>query len=242
MHNITLFVIDNTYGDYGPAKEQCFVQQILFDSKWIGRIGVNSKEINDPQFRKIEDILGKTRVAFDDYVILPIHNNDGKLILVIQLQLVSQNNDDHYSLTALEETLLTIVLTYLQLKIDKLKSDQDTLIARREVVQCIKLSAKVCTQRTFGELFKNMREALPKFFDFESVGILLKDQETQELFTFVETSDSKVMKNEKEEQDNYHEINAKNDVVTMKIPTKLGVTGHVYKTEEIYVCQNALKE
>jgi hypothetical protein len=43
-----------------------------------------------------------------------------------------------------------------------------------------------------------MREALPKFFDFESVGILLKDQETHELFTFVETSDSKVMKNEKE--------------------------------------------
>jgi hypothetical protein len=24
--------------------------------------------------------------------------------------------------------------------------------------------------------------------------------------------------------------------VTMKIPTKLGVTGHVYKSEEIYVC------
>jgi hypothetical protein len=50
------------------------------------------------------------------------------------------------------------------------------------------------------------------------------------------------MKNEKEERDNYKEINAKNDVVTMKIPTKLGVTGHVYKTEEIYVCQNALKD
>jgi hypothetical protein len=28
----------------------------------------------------------------------------------------------------------------------------------------------------------------------------------------------------------------------MKIPTKLGVTGHVYKTEEIYICQNALKD
>jgi hypothetical protein len=81
-----------------------------------------------------------------------------------------------------------------------------------------------------------MRDALPTFFDFESVGILLKDQQTEELFTFVETSDSKVMKNEKEERDNYKEINPKNDVVTMKIPTKLGVTGHVYKSEEIYVC------
>ena len=87
-----------------------------------------------------------------------------------------------------------------------------------------------------------MRETLPKFFDFESVGILLKDQQTEELFTFVETMDSKVMKNDKEQRDNYNGINPKNDVVTMKIPTKLGVTGHVYKTEEIYVCQNALKD
>jgi hypothetical protein len=26
LQNITLFVIDNTYGDYGSAKEHCFVQ------------------------------------------------------------------------------------------------------------------------------------------------------------------------------------------------------------------------
>ena len=94
LQNITLFVIDNTYGDYGSAKEHCFVQQIMFDSKWIGRIGVNSKEILDPQFRKLDDILGKTRIAFDDYLILPIHNKDGKLILVVQLRLSSKNDED----------------------------------------------------------------------------------------------------------------------------------------------------
>jgi hypothetical protein len=117
----------------------------LFDSKWIGRIGVSSKEILDPQFRKLDDILGKTRIAFDDYIILPIHNKDGKLILVVQLRLASKNDEDQYILTALEETLISIVLNYLQLKLDKLKSDQDTTTAKREIVQCIKLSAKVCT-------------------------------------------------------------------------------------------------
>lgn len=66
----------------------------MFDSKWIGRIGVNSKDILDPQFRKLDDILGKTRLAFDDYVILPIHNKDGKLILVVQLRLASKNDYD----------------------------------------------------------------------------------------------------------------------------------------------------
>jgi hypothetical protein len=130
----------------------------------------------------------------------------------------------------------------LQLKIDKLKTEAENRSARREVIDCINLSALICTQRTFSELFKNMRDFLPKFFGFESVGILLRDQQTQELFTFVETFDSKVMKNEKAIEQNYNEIDPKNDVVTMKIPSTIGVTSHVYKTEEIYVCQNALKE
>lgn len=107
---------------------------------------------------------------------------------------------------------------------------------------CIELSALICTQRTFSELFKNMRVFLPKFFGFESVGILLRDQQSQELFTFVETFEGKVMKNEKEKQQNYNDIDPKNGVVTMKIPATIGVTAHVYKTEEVYVCQNAVKD
>ena len=37
-------------------------------------------------------------------------------------------------MTALEETLISLVLNYLQLKLDKLKSDQDTTIAKQEIV------------------------------------------------------------------------------------------------------------
>ena len=87
-----------------------------------------------------------------------------------------------------------------------------------------------------------MRTFLPRFFGFESVGILLKDQKTSELFTFVDTYDNKVLKNEHSQQDNYRNIDPQNDVVTMKIPCNLGVTGHVYKTDETVVCQAALKE
>jgi hypothetical protein len=52
----------------------------------------------------------------------------------------------------------------------------------------------------------------------------------------VETFEGKVMKNEKEKQLNYNAIDAKNSVVTMRIPATIGVTAYVYKTEEIYVC------
>jgi len=37
-----------------------------------------------------------------------------------------------------------------------------------------------------------MRNFLPSFFGFDSIGILLKDQQTSELFTFVESFDNKV--------------------------------------------------
>jgi hypothetical protein len=75
------------------------------------------------------------------------------------------------------------------------------------------------------------------------VGILLKDQITNELFTFVDTYDNKVLRSDKAKGDNtYKNINPVNDVVTMKIPCAMGITGLVYKTEETFVCQNALKE
>jgi hypothetical protein len=88
----------------------------------------------------------------------------------------NQDDDGYIKLSALDETMLSIVMNYLQLKLDKLKTDTESIVARREVVDCITMSQKICTQRTFSELFRNMREFLPKFFDFESVGILLKDQ------------------------------------------------------------------
>jgi hypothetical protein len=81
-----------------------------------------------------------------------------------------------------------------------------------------------------------MRQFIPKFFGFQSVGILLKDQQTKELFTFVDTYDNKVQKSEKSKEANYKDIDPVNDVVTMKIPNSMGITGLVYKTDETFVC------
>lgn len=88
-----------------------------------------------------------------------------------------------------------------------------------------------------------MREVLPSFFGFQSVGIILRDQQTQELFTFVDTFDNRVLKDDKAQEKNHDRgINALHDVVTMKLPSTLGLTGLVYRSDEIFICQNVQKE
>ncbi|TNV74045.1 hypothetical protein FGO68_gene12534 [Halteria grandinella] len=146
------------------------------------------------------------------------------------------------TLSQVDEQMLQIIMHFLQIKLDKLTTDQDYAVARKEVLDSIKLATMICTQRSFSELFDNMRQFIPKFFGFQSVGILLKDQQTNELFTFVDTYDNKVQKSEKSKEANYKNIDPVNDVVTMKIPNSMGITGLVYKTDETFVCQNAQKE
>ena len=55
----------------------------------------------------------------------------------------------------------------------------------------------------------------------------------------MDSFDNKILKNEKVKDLNLEiGIDPLNDVVTMKIPNSLGITGLVYKTDEIHVCQN----
>jgi transcriptional regulator with GAF, ATPase, and Fis domain len=130
-----------------------------------------------------------------------------------------------------------MIASFVQSKLDKVLAVRDNRLARSEVVESIRLASMICTQRSYSELFQNMRNILPQFFGFESVGILLKDQDTGELFTFVETFDNKVIKREKTKKDKYEKIDPASDVVTMKIPCNLGVTGHVYRhPDEVYLC------
>jgi len=56
---------------------------MLFDSRWIYRIGVSSTEIVDPTFVRVEDLFGKQKINKDEFIVLPIHNKDGKLVAAI---------------------------------------------------------------------------------------------------------------------------------------------------------------
>ncbi len=44
-----------------------------------------------------------------------------------------------------DQEILQIILTNLKLKIDKLKTEAENRSARKEVIECINLSALICT-------------------------------------------------------------------------------------------------
>ena len=73
---------------------------------------------------------------------------------------------------------MELAIQFTQTKLDKLNAEYDNRVARREVLDSIKLARMICTQRSYSELFQNMRELLPSFFGFESAGIILRDQQS----------------------------------------------------------------
>jgi hypothetical protein len=78
-----------------------------------------------------------------------------------------------------------------------------------------------------------MKTTLPEFFDFESIGILLRDLKSQELFTIAESY---------ENQDNEEKGDEFKNTMIIRFPSSLGVTGYVYNTGELYICNKATKD
>ena len=53
----------------------------------------------------------------------------------------------------------------------------------REVLATIDLAGTICNQRSQPELVKLMKKMLPPYFGFEAVGVMLRDQKTDLMFT-----------------------------------------------------------
>lgn len=66
------------------------------------------------------------------------------------------------------------------------------------VVDTLKLTSEICTQRHHEGLFRKMREHLPNFFGFEAVGVLMYNYDQNYFFTDQDTS-----KDERKEDQDY---------------------------------------
>lgn len=51
-------------------------------------------------------------------------------------------------------------------------------LREKTVVDTLKLTSEICTQRHHDGLFKKMKENLPEFFGFEAVGVLIYNFES----------------------------------------------------------------
>jgi hypothetical protein len=68
----------------------------------------------------------------------------------------------------------------------------------------------------------SLRESLPPFFGFEAIGILLRDDKTNELFSINETAESL----------SHYDFEYPKFMEAVKInsPSCMGVSGHVFKS------------
>ena len=47
------------------------------------------------------------------------------------------------------------------------------------IIETLQLCSEICTQQSFEGLFRALREHLPKFFGYQSCGVLIYDRESK---------------------------------------------------------------
>ena len=67
---------------------------------------------------------------------------------------------------------------YLQLRFERRLALREVKLREKTVVDTLKLTSEICTQRHHDGLFKKMKENLPDFFGFEAVGVLIYNFES----------------------------------------------------------------
>ena len=57
---------------------------------------------------------------------------------------------------------------------------------QKEVIETIKMTSIICTQRSYSDYVFNCKKILPDYFGFETIGILFRDQQDDYLFAYEE--------------------------------------------------------
>jgi hypothetical protein len=76
--------------------------------------------------------------------------------------------------------VLKIFCYYLQLRYERRLALREVKSRERAVVDTLRLTSEICTQRHHDGLFRKMKENLPDFFGFESVGVLIYNFQSKE--------------------------------------------------------------
>lgn len=91
----------------------------------------------------------------------------------------------------------------------------------KHLMDTLSLASKISTQRSFKSLIKVVKDLLPKYFGFESVGILLLDMKSHNLFTVSDSTTDEIGLDE--------EFSANDTVISF--PNNLGISGSVFQNE-----------
>lgn len=169
----------------------------------------------------------------------PIFNSDGELTLNIQLIAKRKRNSKFAAgFTNFDEVFLQIFAANIQAKLHQVLATIALKRTRKEVISTIRASSIICTQRSYSDYIMNCRKILPEFFGFEGVGILFRDQQTDNLFSIEQDDhegDDDLIKLKERKRKNKQELTEEEAVKDAErqyrrrskhvYPNSLGVTG-----------------
>jgi hypothetical protein len=86
----------------------------------------------------------------------------------------------------IESQIFTALVSSIQVKFDSLFATVIMKESQQETINIMKLAGEICTARTKVQLIRAIKNTLPAFFGFESVGVLIRDMKTDVMFTINE--------------------------------------------------------
>ena len=86
-----------------------------------------------------------------------------------------------FSITA--QHIIELFSIMLSIKLDVIDSRNRENEIKGEIMHTIELAGEISTKRSLPELALAMKRLLPKYFDFEAVGVLFRDQKAESMFT-----------------------------------------------------------
>ena len=114
------------------------------------------------------------------------------------------------------------------------------------MIETIKLTSIICTQRSYSDYVFNCKKILPDYFGFETIGILFRDQQDDYLFAYEDQQSDyddlmrKMIEGKIKKGEKLTEAELKEDFQRQykrrtwnKFSNSIGVTGQVFHTGEI---------
>eukprot|EP00347_Sterkiella_histriomuscorum_P018787 403344175 len=230
------------------------------DGETFQQVALQEKDISEPAFINIKE-FGQSNEIYKrkDFVCAIMPNPLDPKKSENQNKIAALSNTDQYfqkpfgciqmsfirpsgmngqvQLSFSEEIFMKSYACIMGEKILKIYTDIISERRKKEIIELVKLSSVICSQKTYSNLIViyqvfnyvqiKLRETLSSFFGFETAGILLKDENTPELFTSVNTNPDPIF----DRQEDF-----------VSYPSTVGLTGFVVKSKQIFLCNAVQKE
>jgi len=142
--------------------------------------------------------------------------------MIVQAQSRQKVKGKSRPFTSVDLSVLGILALGINIMLELIQCRQEQEVQRRHVKELTEISTNLLVNRSHKGLANQVYHLLPKFFDFESAGIVYLDKTRNEFFKMVVSGS---------EKEKFLES-------TIYFPSNLGLTGEVYNSREILVYEN----